>query len=145
MAALQVILIVLGINGVVWTLVLAGLKRKSKALTESINASCATTGECLVIGPERATYNIMKGIASVKTMGVIALTNRRLIFKGPMGMNADIPFEQIADQSQNVWFNGNYRNGGEWLILKLKDGQEVAFMVRDIQQWIDAIQSGMHG
>lgn len=148
MNAVQIVLLVAGIlavNGVVWTLILASFKRKSKQLMESINASCATTGECLVIGPERGYYNHMKGIASIKTMGVMALTNKRLIFKGPMGMDADITFDQIADISRNVWFQGNYRGGHEFLILKLKDGNEAAFQVPDISKWAEQIQSSVNG
>jgi hypothetical protein len=145
MSVVKILLIVLGVNALVWTLVLAGMKRKASLLAESINATCATTGECLVIGPESGYYNYMKGIASVKTMGVIALTNRRLIFKGAIGMNADIPLDQIADLSHNTWFQGNYRNGQEFLILKLKDGREVAFQVSDIRKWTDAIQSAVNG
>ena len=139
----KVLLIVLGGNAVMWTLVLAGMKRKARLLAESINAACATTGEYLVIGPERATCNVMKEIASVKTMGVIALTSKRLIFKGPMGMDADVTFDQIADISQNKWFYGSYRNGQEFLILKLRDGRELAFQVSDVRQWAETIQSSV--
>ncbi len=146
MDTFKVVLIVLVGNAVVWTLVLACLKRKARLLTEAIHTESATTGETIVIGPERGYYNYMKGIASVKTSGVIALTNKRLIFRGPANMmNTDIPFDQIADLSQNLWFQGNYRNGNEFIILKLKNDHEVAFQVNDTRRWAEAIQSSMSG
>lgn len=145
MTAAKVILLVLGINAVVWLLVFAWLRHRAKALADYINASCASTGECLVIGPERGYCNIMKGRASVKTMGIIALTDRRLIFNGPLGMNADIPFDRIAEVSRNKWWQGNYRNGRQFLILHLTDGNEVAFQVKNLDHWAQEIQSKMHG
>jgi hypothetical protein len=98
-----------------------------------------------VIGPERSYCNIMKGRVSVKTMGIIALTDRRLIFRGPLGMNSDIPFDQIAETSRNKWWQGNYRNGREFLILRLTDGNEIAYQVRDIDRWEQEIRSKTHG
>ena len=143
MNALRVILLVLGLNAVVWLLILVWFRYKLKALALSLNASCASTGECLVIGPERGYCNIMKGRVSLKTKGIIALTDRRLIFKGPLGMNSDILLDQIAEVSRNKWWQGNYRNGREFLILRLKDGKEIAFQVKSPDRWEQAIQSSV--
>jgi hypothetical protein len=141
MATVRVVLIVVGINAVVWLLILAWFRYRVAALARSINAS----GECLVLGPERGYYNVMKGPVSAKTMGIIALTDRRLIFNGPLGMNADIPFDQIADTSRNKWWQGNYRNGREFMILRLRDGKEVAFQVKNLDRWMQEIQPKIHG
>ena len=145
MTAVRVVLIVLGLNAIVWGLVFAWFRYKVTALARSINASGASTGECLLIGPERGYYNVMKGPVSAKTMGIIALTDRRLIFNGPLGMNADIPFDQIAATSRNTWWHGNYRNGREFMILRLRDGKEVAFQVKNLDRWMQEIQPKIHG
>jgi len=145
MTAVRVVLMVLGLNALVWGLVLAWFKWRAGVLTRMLDATCASTGECLLIGPERGYYNVMKGRVSAKTMGIIALTDRRLIFNGPLGMNADIPFDQIADTSRNKWWKGNYRNGREFMILRLRDGNEVAFQVKNVDRWMQEIQPRIHG
>jgi hypothetical protein len=76
---------------------------------------------------------------STKTYGVIALTDRRLIFRRPLGKDIEIPLSGISEVSENKWFKGNYRGGKLFLILKLADDSEVAFMVNDHNHWMEEI------
>lgn len=140
MNTMKVILIVLGANAVLWTLVFALLKNRAHAMERSLRESLADTGEMTILGPERSYCNVMKGRVSVKTMGVIALTDRRLIFKGFGLLDQDIRRDQIAELSRNQWWRGNYRGGHEFLVLHLKDGKEIAFQVRDTDRWAREIE-----
>ena len=96
----------------------------------------------MLFGPELGFYQgMIRGIVSTKTYGVIALTDRRLVFRRPIGGNIDIPLSQIAEISENKWFAGNYRGGHKFLILKLADGTEKAFQVKHHDGWMQALGS----
>jgi len=107
-----------------------------------LNRLLAWSGERLVIRPEIGFYQgMIRGIVSTKTYGVIALTDRRLVFRKPIGRDIDIPLSQIAEISENEWFAGNYRGGREYLILKLADGSEKAFQVKNHAGWMRELGS----
>ena len=84
---------------------------------------------------------MIRGIVSTKTYGVIALTDRRLIFRKPIGRDTEIPLSQIAELSENKWWAGNHRNGRMFLILKLADASEKAFQVKDHAGWMRELRS----
>jgi len=117
---------------VAWSLILWRFRRQVAALQDTLNRS----GESIVIPPGIGLYQrSIRGIVSLKTQGVIALTDRRLVFRKPIGGDIEIPLSQVAEVSENKWFKGNYRGGRKFLILKLADGAEVAFMVRRRRRW----------
>ena len=100
------------------------------------------SGAILLVGPEIGFYQgMIRRIISTETYGVIALTDRRLVFRRPIGGNIDIPLSQIAEISENKWFAGNYRGGYKFLILKLADGTEKAFQVKHHDGWMQALGS----
>lgn len=101
------------------------------------------SGEAIVIEPQRGFYQgSVGGIVSLKTEGVITLTDRRIIFRKPIGKNIEVPLSRITQVSKNKWFKGNYRGGREFLILALEDGSEVAFMVKDLGHWMQEVLTG---
>ena len=113
-----------------------------RRLGPDLNRVIARSGEKLVIGPETGHYTAMiRGIIATKTYGVIALTDRRLIFRKPIGRDIEIPLSQITAVSENEWFAGNYRGGREFLILKLADASEKAFQVKDHAGWMRELRS----
>ena len=100
------------------------------------------SGERLLFGPEVGYYQgTIRGIVSLSTYGVIALTDRRLVFRKPVGADIDIPLSQIDGISENKWFAGNYRNGRKFLILRLADGTEKAFQVKNHDGWMRELGS----
>jgi hypothetical protein len=114
------------------------LRRLANHLEEVLRRS----GEALLVGPEIAFYQgMIRRIISTETYGVIALTDRRLVFRKPIGRDIDIPLSQIAGISENKWFAGNYRGGHKFLILKLADGSEKAFQVKRHEGWMHALGS----
>jgi hypothetical protein len=100
------------------------------------------SGERLLFGPEVGYYQgTIRGIVSLSTYGVIALTDRRLVFTKPIGGDIDIALSQVAGIAENKWFAGNYHNGRKFLILKLADGTEKAFQVKNHDGWMRELGS----
>lgn len=125
------------INGIVWGLFFWQRAR----LMEHTRVAVERSGETWVIPPEKSFYQSYRGFVSVKTMGAIGMTNERIIFIPPLGRNMIFPLRDITDLSQNTWFNGSYRNGRAFVILKLADGREVGFQVGNEQRWTEEIRS----
>jgi hypothetical protein len=113
-----------------------------RRLGPDLNRVLARSDEKLVIGPETGHYTAMiRGIIATQSYGVIALTDRRLIFRKPIGRDIEIPLSQIAEVSENKWWAGNYRNGRLFLIVKLADGRETAFQVKNHERWMRELRS----
>ncbi len=127
------------IFGGVWGLVFWLRARRTVSTRRAIERS----GETWVIPPENSFYQGFWRSVSVKTMGAMGLTDSRLIFIPPLGRNMIYPLKDVVDISSDTWFHGNYRNGRAFMILKLADGREVGFQVRDIQRWTEEIRSRM--
>jgi len=134
-------LLVIGGNAVVWILLFIGWRFQRARMEEKLKEDVSSTGEYLVLGPQNGYYAKRKGIATIKSMGVMALTNKRLVFRVLFGRGFDIPFEDIADLSEAKWFRGTYQSGRPFMILKQRDGSEIAFQTRDQQRWSEELQS----
>ncbi len=138
---LRVWLIVIGINAAVWISLILVWRVMRARMAEKLQQDVSNTGEYLVLGPQNGYYAKVKGIVSVRSMGVMALTNKRLIFRVVFGKGFDIPLESVVGVSGGAWFQGMYRNGREFVVLKLRDGSEIGFQTRDEQQWAEQIRS----
>jgi hypothetical protein len=126
MVALNITLLALLVALAIW---------RFRQLIAGLGQSIVESGEEIVIGPERGLYVRAAWIASLKTEGAIALTDQRLVFRKPIGGDISLPLADIEFMSLKKWYRGEYRGGRQWLILKLADGSEVAFMVRDPELW----------
>jgi hypothetical protein len=135
MSTTHIILLVallVGLQVAVWSAVFLRLKRQRVALQRELSL----TGETAIIGPEWGHYSGGTPPHSiVKTLGVIALTRSRLIFLRPLGAPLEVPTARIAEIGAGKWFRGHYRGGRAFLILKLDDGSELGFQVRDHDRW----------
>lgn len=138
---MDVFLLVIGINAVIWILIFIGFRFQRAKIEQKLREDVSLTGEYLVLGPQNGYYAKTKSIANVKSMGVMALTNKRLIFRVLFGMGFDIPVEDIAGISEAKWFQGMYHNGREFLILKLRDGSEIGFQMKNQPEWAEQIRS----
>lgn len=139
MDGLHVVILVLGIlaaQGIVWGLIFRRLRGQSAALKSALELA----GENILIGPMVGLYQ-KAGVVSVRTTGAIALTDRRIVFRKPFGGEIDLPLSRIVGISENPWFQGNYRSGRMFLILKLADGTEVAFQVKNHDEWVRELRS----
>lgn len=138
---MDILWLVIGINAAVWALILVGWRYQRARIEERLRRDVSFTGEYLVLGPQNGYYAKIRGRVSVRSMGVMALTNKRLIFRVMFGKGFDIPVDDIVGISEAKWFQGMYRNGREFMILKLRDGSEIGFQTGNQQSWEEQIRS----
>lgn len=143
MTSTQIILLVVGILAIdliILILIFGWIKRKSASLIESVRNELMIRGEKTIRGPETAIYRGGTGNSSkIKGNGLIVLTNRSLIFKKIIGQGLEISLEQIKNLRQDKWFLNSYRNGRFHLILQLKNGDEIGFIVQNHSVWLEEI------
>ncbi|MHB1000382.1 MAG: hypothetical protein ACYC27_14170 [Armatimonadota bacterium] len=140
MSGLSVTIEVLAINAVMWIFILSLINKQKTLLKEKLMNS----GENFIIEPESGTFRGSTGrFGVVKSMGVIALTENMIVFKKPFGGEIHLPITDIAEISENVFFMRSYHSGNAHLILKLKDGAFVGFIVKDIKRWVSELSSRM--
>ncbi len=136
-----IVLLVALINIAVWVPLVRRLRRMPVRLREELRAS----GEQVVAGPESCVYRGSNGIGLPRMMGsgVIALTERRLVFRRAIGGPADVPVSRIAGVREDRWFLGGARGGRIHVIVVLRDGGEVGFYVHDNAAWTEAIRAAV--
>jgi hypothetical protein len=145
MTTQQVVLLIAAIlivEALIWIPVLFWLRRRSTQLAESMRQEALLSGERFVIEPESALYRGgTGGFSFVKGNGVIALTDKRVLFRKAVGGPIEAPLSEIADVSENKWFLRSYMNGRTHVILHLRDGRQIGFFVGDHEKWMDALRS----
>jgi hypothetical protein len=137
-------IILLGIGGIILIIILLTLlkklRNKRKKILQEIQLDIQKSGETIIISPEGATFNgADKEYGSVKCNGVIAATEKRIIFKRLMGSAIGIRLDNICKLNKDKWFHGYSRNNLMHFIIELKDENKIAFFVKDCDQWIDKI------
>jgi len=99
-------------------------------------APFAEAGETLLLGPQYGSYfKILGGIISLKTVAIFALTDRRVIIRLLLLKDIEIPLSQIQEVTEKLWYKGNFRDLKNFVVLKMKDDRETAFMVKDPARW----------
>jgi hypothetical protein len=98
--ALGVVAVVLGIallQAVIWIPIVVHLKKKAARIDAALRQELAASGERILRGPERASYQSGTGRnPTVAGKGVIVLTDLRLVFRILVGTSVEIPRSQIA-------------------------------------------------
>jgi len=136
------VLVVVAIIAVVGILSLLVLRVRLRRQGADLRRALERSGERLLFGPEVGYYQgTIRGIVSLSTYGVIALTDHRLVFRKPLGRDIDIALSQVAAIAENKWFAGNYHGGRKFLILRLADGTEKAFQVKNHDGWMHELGS----
>jgi len=136
MSKAQIVLLVVAIlaaQGLLWGVFMLWLRWQAARLRRDLQRS----GEEVLAGPEPAHYQGSTGErAMIKTLGVIALTRRRLVFRTPFGIGIELPISQVTSVKDSKWFLGGFRGGRRFLIVRVADGSEFAFMVRHHRRWM---------
>ncbi|MEZ4427083.1 MAG: hypothetical protein R3A51_05230 [Nannocystaceae bacterium] len=144
MSVEQIILLVAGILGanlVLWIVIIAWVRRATRARAATLRAELDGSGERLVLGPEPAIYRgATAGRTKVKGNGIIALTDRRLLFDKLIGDRVEVSRAEIVGVRVDRWFLRSARGGKLHLIVKLQSGEEVGYIVRDHEAWVAALQ-----
>lgn len=133
MTGLGIIALVVAANASVWILVFWRIRRQMIMLQEDMRR----IDKIAVIAPESASFRgSTDRFGMVKSLGVIMLTEKMLIFRKVSASEMRIPLSEIADISKYAWFLKSYHSGKEHLILRLNDGTQVGFIVKDVNRWI---------
>lgn len=90
-------------------------------------------------GPERAAYRgSIGGYSKVSATGLIALTQRTLVFRKVTGGNVDVPLAEISGVRLAKQFNRRRLGGPLLLVVQTLSG-EVVYQVSDPDGWRQAI------
>ena len=136
-AAIVVLDIIVTGAAFVWAL------RRSAALKQELERS-TSAHERFLVSPQNAGYSGgPRRFGWVKGSGVLALTDRRVIFRRVFGGPLEIELADIASVSEAAWYRGMYKAGRRHVILHLKEGAKVAFMVRDASPWLEAFDKAL--
>jgi hypothetical protein len=133
------VLAILGVNAAIWIPLIIWMRRRSRALQQRLSSEMAA--ETMIRPPEKASYEgaTAPNFPSVKNDGIIALSNRRLVFIALTGKRIEIPVSKIRGVHDAKVFKTAVRGGRTHLVVDLPAG-EVGFYVADNTAWHGAIK-----
>lgn len=135
--SLWIPLVVLGVQALVWTPIILRMRRNAERIREEARRA----GERMLVGPEGAGYQgWVKRFGVARTMGTLALTDRRVWFKRPIGRDIVIPLAEIAGASDTATCGRLRHTNEHYLTLSLRDGAEVVFRVGSNRRWLEALE-----
>ncbi|MFN8053680.1 MAG: hypothetical protein U0Q22_19760 [Acidimicrobiales bacterium] len=139
---MKVVVLVLGIllgvaliQALVWIPVVRSWRRTREAWTTEVHTEMLASGEHTVRGPERASYRGGSGsFSNVKGIGVLLLTDRRVLFRKTSGGVVEIERSAIVGTRRATSFNGS-RVAGQTVLVVQVAGAEAGFIVTDLDTW----------
>lgn len=120
---------------------IAWLRRRSRAATAQLAAELAD--EVVLRGPEKGSYRgaTAAGFPAVKNTGVIALTQRRLIFTTLTGTTIEVPLQTITGAREATVFKGSVVGGQTHLIVQTAAGEIGFYVFSGIGEWVAALDA----
>lgn len=146
--ALFVVLLVVGIVALlvlIWIPIMVWLRRRSSATAEQLSAEIE--GESVLRMPEKGYYrgSTAPGFPAVKNTGLIALTQRRLVFRTLTGHLIEVPVESITGVREAAVFSGSVVGGQAHLIVQTSAGEIGFYVFAGIADWIAALETLVPG
>ena len=137
---LGILVLVTAVNLVVWLPIVKKLQRMPAELVRDLEAS----GETIVRAPERGAYRGATAIYGVvKGVGVVALTDKRLVFRKAVGNEVAVPRAEIVGVRTAKWFMRSRAGGQEHVIVTTASGAEVGFFFVDRAAWVAALSPAL--
>jgi hypothetical protein len=134
----NVVLIIAVVSVVLFSGFVVYMSWKKRTIMASLR-HMKMSGMSFILGPEISSY---RGATSrygrVKCDGVLALTEKTLIFLPYIGNKKEIPLRELRDVEITDKFLGQYRAGAEVLVLHGNDFS-IGFFVQDGNRWLSAI------
>ncbi len=116
-------------------------RRKRAALIKALGKDLILVDETPAFGPVPGLYCGTNRHTFEFTGNCVAtLTSRRFIYATITGRREELSLSDIATVSENEWFARQYWNGRQHLILELKDGRKVGFLLRHHSQMLGALR-----
>lgn len=114
--------------------------RRVEALKEEI-ASSVGSRERMVVPPVRADFSGgSRRFGRIRGSGIFALTDRRIIFRKLIGAPVEIALDEIESVTQARFYRGTWKAGLHNVIVRLRDGDEAGFGLRDPRPVLDAVE-----
>lgn len=136
---LPVILIVAVAAGLLFLFVVWFMRKR--ALIAALGKDLILVDETLIFGPVSGLYRgTNRHTFQIVGNCVATLTSRRFIYATITGRREELPLSDIGTVSENEWFAGQYTDGRPHLILELKDGRKVGFLLRNHSQMLGALR-----
>ena len=140
--AVFVVLLVVGIlvlQALIWIPIIVWFRRRSRRVAAEL--ALELEGEQVVRPPEKGNYRgaTAPGYPVVKNNGLIALTQRRLVFRTLTGKAIEIPVDAITGVREAAVFKGSVVGGRTHLIVETAAG-EIGFYVPDNAGWTAALR-----
>lgn len=121
------------------------IKSKGEKILKEIENDIHVSGEAVIMSPQGASFNgADKTHGRVKCNGVIAATDKRILFRRLIGKPIDINRDEIIRVSKEKWFHKSSKMKLLHLVIHLKDENKVAFYVRDCDLWIAQISPRLY-
>ncbi len=143
MSATGVVILVLSIlalNAVIWLALLSWLRGRLRRSDAELRA-LVQGDERFVVEPTVGNYRgATDRFGKVKGTGMVALTDRRVLCAKAVGSLVDVPLADVVGVREDKWFLRSY-NRLPHVILKLRDGVEVGFQVRDHARWMELLHA----
>ena len=143
MSPLAVVGMVVGIVAVVAAIQIAiwlPIVRRLHRIPDEMQRDLA--GEVIVRGPERASYRgATSTYGAVSGVGVVALTERRLVFRKAVGSEIVVERSDIVGVRTEKRFRGRRVGGREHVVVKTVSGADVGFLFQDQAAWLAALSS----
>ena len=130
------LLVVIGIvQVVIWFAVIRALRRLTTKVGDELR------GTQIVRGPERVHYQGATGGAYPRARGfvAVALTRDRLVVRRLAVRGFDVPLREIMQVSQQLRWNGHYRNGRPHVVIETHRGA-FAIQPADPDAWTAAME-----
>lgn len=137
-----VVLLVVGILALlvlIWIPIVVWLRRRSRQATEQLMTQIQ--GETVLRPPEKGSYRgaTAAGYPVVKNTGLIALTQRRLVFRTLTGKTIDVPVASITGVRESTVFKGSVVGGQTHLVVETTAGEIGFYVFSGIAPWVAAL------
>jgi hypothetical protein len=149
MTPVQIVLLVVGILvlvGGVQAAIWIPIVRRLNALPGKLEQEIAGTGERFVTPWERSSFHGSTGGAygNIGGIGILAVTNRRVVFRKAAGSPIDIPVDAVAAVELLTSWRGRRRAGWRFVAFRTKEGAQVVFSSRgaDVERWARGVRGG---
>jgi hypothetical protein len=139
MPSILIYLVIAGVVAVVvciWAVLLLIVRRKSSKLATEFRESARQAVENLIIDPQSCVYRgADREFGNVKGNGVIALTNKRIMFRKLTGQQIEIDRSQITKVSIENTFKWEtaFATGASHLVVETNDGNRIGFLVKNAE------------
>jgi hypothetical protein len=130
---------ILAVQALIWIPIIVWFRRRSRRVAAEL--ATELQGETVVRPPEKGNYRgaTAAGYPVVNNSGLIALTQRRLVFRTLTGKAIDIPVGAITGVRESAVFKGSVVGGLTHLIVETAAG-EIGFYVGDNAAWTAALR-----